>query len=439
MDSVSPTPSAPRIFPILLVNFIGTLGYSILLPFLVILVTKFEGDELAYGIMGATYSLFQFVGAPILGRWSDRIGRRKVLLLSQGGTFLAWVLFLIALLLPIEEIAHIGTLIVTLPLAILFLARALDGITGGNVSVANAYLADISTDKTRQANFGRMGAAAHLGFVAGPIIAGLLGATALEEIPPVIASMTISFIAIIVIAVGLPESKPSTLAKPADPKKSTRKILGVEHKECHKMKGQKEHGFRKILSLPHISFILVFYFLIILAFNFYYVSFPMMAIETLQWETLHLGIYFSAYGGVLVLTESVVLSRLAKRFKESQLIPAGIVSMVIGFSMFMTGQVTFIYIGGVFVAFGNSIAWPSFLSMLARSAGKEFQGAVQGAASSMGSLAAIVGLVIGGVIFSNLGPWTFMIPAGMMFILFFLALRFQKIDKDCVAKESALI
>ncbi|MCZ6595237.1 MAG: MFS transporter, partial [Bacteroidetes bacterium] len=88
------------LFPILLVNFIGTLGYSIILPFLIILVIRFGGDELMYGIMGATYSFFQLIGAPILGNWSDRYGRKKILLLSQAGTFLAWVLFIVALLIP---------------------------------------------------------------------------------------------------------------------------------------------------------------------------------------------------------------------------------------------------------------------------------------------------------------------------------------------------
>ena len=425
MDAAQSTPAKPSIFPILLVNFIGTLGYSILLPFLVILVTKFEGNELVYGILGATYSVFQFVGAPLLGRWSDRIGRRKVLLLSQGGTFLAWILFLIALLLPIEQIASVGTVIITLPLAILFLARALDGITGGNVSVANAYLADISTDETRQANFGRMGAAAHLGFVAGPIIAGLLGATALEEIPPVLASMLISFTAILVIAFRLPESKATLLKKPADPKKSTRKILGQEHKECHKMKGEEEHGFRKILSLPGIPFILAFYFLIILAFNFYYVSFPMFAIKTLSWDTLQLGIYFSVFGGVLVCTETFILARLAKRFSEIKLIPMGFISMVAGFGLFMTGDPVLVYVGAVFLGLGNSITWPSFLSLVARSAGKKYQGAVQGAASSMGSLAAIIGLITGGFLFSQMDSWAFAVPAGMMVLLFFLAFRFR--------------
>ena len=149
------------IFPILLVNFIGTLGYSIILPFLVVLVIRLGGNELVYGIMGATYSFFQLLGAPILGDWSDRYGRKKILLLSQAGTFLAWILFVIALLIPNTILAEVnssifGVFVLTIPLLVLFSARALDGITGGNVSVANAYLADISSDDNRKSNFGKM-------------------------------------------------------------------------------------------------------------------------------------------------------------------------------------------------------------------------------------------------------------------------------------------
>lgn len=419
----------PRIFPILLVNFIGTLGYSILLPFLVILVTKFKGDEITYGVLGATYSLFQFVGAPILGRWSDRIGRRRVLLLSQGGTFVAWVLFLLALLMPIEEVASVGAVVLTLPLLVLFLARSLDGLTGGNVSVANAYLADISTDETRQANFGRMSAAAHLGFVAGPILAGLLGATALEEIPPVIAAMCISLTAIFVIAFRLPESKKVTISKPAD-SRQLGKSLGVEHKDCHKMDGEKRLSFASILKLPHIGFILLFYFLIILAFNFFYVSFPMLAVLEFQWSTFELGIFFSIYGGILVLTEGPLLSRLSRNYREGHLIPFGLVLIAIAFGAIATGEMVIVCIGAGLLAMGNSIAWPSFLSLLSRVAGSKYQGAVQGQASSMGSLAAIIGLVAGGYIFSNLGALTFVIPCAIMVLLLVLGVRLRKMDGE---------
>ena len=93
----------PQLLPILLVNFVGTLGFSIVLPFLVFLVMKFGGDAIVYGLLAATYPAFQLIGAPILGRWSDIYGRKKVLLLSNVGTSVGWILFLFALFLPTEK------------------------------------------------------------------------------------------------------------------------------------------------------------------------------------------------------------------------------------------------------------------------------------------------------------------------------------------------
>src|SRR6187200_67782 len=124
-----------QLFPILLINFIGTLGFSIVLPFLVFLVKDFGGNAIVFGILSATYPAFQLIGAPILGRWSDTYGRKKILLLSNAGTFIGWIFFLVALYLPKENILSVnssvlGTLVITLPLLILFFARLIDGLTG---------------------------------------------------------------------------------------------------------------------------------------------------------------------------------------------------------------------------------------------------------------------------------------------------------------------
>jgi MFS family permease len=188
--------SRTPIIPILAVNFIGTLGYSIVMPFLIFLVTRLGGNAVIFGVIGATYSAFQLIGAPLLGKYSDIYGRKPILLLSQVGTLLAWLLFLVALMVPNVSLAEIdsawlGEFTLTLPLLILFLGRALDGITGGNISVANAYLVDISSEDNRKSNFGKMAASSNLGFIAGPVLAGLLGATALGEILPTLAATLI--------------------------------------------------------------------------------------------------------------------------------------------------------------------------------------------------------------------------------------------------------
>ena len=142
------------LFPLFVVNFIGTLGFSIVLPFLVFLVNRLGGNAFIYGLASAMYPTFQLIGAPILGRWSDIYGRKKILLLCQLGNLISWVIFLGALYLPLMIILKVdskslGTFTFTLPLAILFFARAFDGLTGGDISVANAYLADITPEKDR--------------------------------------------------------------------------------------------------------------------------------------------------------------------------------------------------------------------------------------------------------------------------------------------------
>jgi MFS transporter, DHA1 family, tetracycline resistance protein len=143
------------------------------LPFLVYLVKDFGGNAIVFGILSATYPAFQLIGAPILGRWSDTYGRKKILLLSNAGTFIGWIFFLVALYLPKENILSVnssvlGTLVITLPLLVLFFARLIDGLTGGNISVANAYLADISSNEERSKNFGKMAISSNLGFIVGP-------------------------------------------------------------------------------------------------------------------------------------------------------------------------------------------------------------------------------------------------------------------------------
>src|SRR5258708_11281549 len=171
------------VVPILAVNFVGTLGFSIVLPFLVYLVTELVGNALVYAVMGATYAFFQLLVAPVLGRWSDRYGRRRILLLCQVGTLISWGIFLAALWLPVRPLFEVhspvlGAFTLTVPLVVLFVARALDGTTGASVSVANAYLPDISDDTNRSANFGRIARSSNLELLLGPAIPGALGAMA---------------------------------------------------------------------------------------------------------------------------------------------------------------------------------------------------------------------------------------------------------------------
>ncbi|HEY6757623.1 MAG TPA: MFS transporter [Nitrososphaera sp.] len=419
------------LFPLLLINFIGTLGFSIVLPFLVFLVIDLGGNAIVYGILNATYPAFQLIGAPILGRSSDIYGRKKILLLSHGGTLAGWVIFLIALFLPVNNLLNInstiiGTFAITLPLVALFLARALDGLTGGNVSVADAYVADISSDENRSKNFGKMAISSNLGFIVGPALAGILGATVYGEALPVLAALTLSLVVLVVIVFTLKETKRSILMEIPE-KKDVGRVFSFESKECYKTANPKRLKFRDVFKLKHISFLLVLYFLIFLGFNIFYTAFPIHAVNGLGWTVTQMGIFYAVLSGIMALVQGPILRKALKKFSEGQLVIIGSVILGTNFILLVSSDIILVYGAAVLFAVGNGLMWPSVMSILSNRAGILYQGTVQGVANSFGSLASIIGLMIGGLFYNMLGATTFLISAGVIFIVFIMSFRLMKI------------
>jgi MFS transporter, DHA1 family, tetracycline resistance protein len=422
------------LFPLLLINFTGTIGFSIVLPFLVFLVTDFGGNAILYGILAATYPAFQLIGAPILGRWSDTYGRKKILLLSHGGTLAGWIIFLIALFLPVNNLFSVnatilGAFTITLPLAVLFLARAIDGVTGGNVSVADAYVADISSDENRGKNYGKMAISSNLGFIVGPALAGILGATIYGEALPVLAALILSSIVLVVIAFILKESRTSILQDIPE-KSNVGKVFSFESKECYKTLNPKKLKFRDVFRLKHISFLLVLNFLVFLGFNIFYTSFPIHAVVGLGWTVTSIGVFYAVLSSIMVLVEGPVLRKALKKFSEEQLVIIGSVILGTNFIFFIVPNVALLYGAAVLFAIGNGLMWPSLLSILSKRAGTVYQGTVQGVANSFESLASIIGLMVGGLLYSLLGATTFLISAGVIFTVFIMSFRLLRIRKS---------
>ena len=425
------------LYPLLLSNFIGTLGYSIVLPFLVFLVIDSGGNAIIYGILAAMYPAFQLVGAPILGRWSDIYGRKKVLLISHGGTVIGWIFFLFALFLPVENLIRIsslfiGTFVISLPLVVLFLARSIDGITGGNISVANAYLADISSDENRSKNFGKMAISSNLGFIVGPALAGVLGATIYQEILPVLAALVLSLITLIVIGFALKESKPQSMiiTKQIPENKSISKVFAQECKECYQAPNPKKLRLKDVFKLKNIPFLIALYFFIFLGFNIFYTSFPIHAVDGLKWSVLELGVFYAVLSGIMVLVQGPVLRKTLKKFSEEKLVIIGSIILGANFILIVSNNEIFIYGAAVLFAVGNGLMWPSFLSILSKTAGNAYQGFIQGIASSFGSLASIVGLIIGGLLYSLIGGFSFLISAGIIFVVFIMSFKLLKLKRS---------
>lgn len=406
------------LFPVLLVNFIGTLGFSIVLPFLVFVVIRLGGNALVYGLVGAAYPALQMVGAPILGRWSDRYGRRRILLLSQTGTLVSWVIFAAALVIPVIEIATfeaplLGDFRLTWPLLLIVVARALDGLTGGNISVANAYVADISSEEDRSRNFGRMGVSSNLGFILGPALAGLLGGTEFGEIVPVLAALLVSLVATLLIAFYLPESKRCDEPVRSNPTRLGR-VFGHEHRSCYDGRASTQNTASEIWSLPQVPRMMTIYLVVFLAFNLFYTAFPIRAASDLRWSVFDIGLYFAVLSAMMVVVQGPVLAALSKKYSDAVLLVAGGIVLSGNFALLLSDLEPVIYLAAVMFAVGNGIMWPSVQSLLSKLVDDHHQGAVQGTAGSVGGLASIIGLVAGGLLFEAAGATTFLFSSAMI-------------------------
>jgi len=403
-----------RFGPVLAVQFIGTLGYSIAIPFLVFLVSDFGGRPWTYGIVGATYSACQLVGAPALGRWSDRAGRRPVLIISQAGTMLAWVVFLVALMLPLESVGTFAGATLTIPLLLVFAARALDGITGGNISVANAYVADLTRqDKAaRRVAFGRMGMAASLGFAVGPAIAGVLGATIDGYIGPVAAAAGISGVATM-LCFALKEPSARSPEGP-EPQPAVARVMGQQHKRCDR---RAEAIHPTALREPKVVALLVATFVLFLAFNLFYAGFPIHASQSLGWDAGRMGALFTVMAGFMIVAQGPLLGLASERYAAPTVFGLGIASLAASFVGFSIDHGAAPYVAAALFAIGNGLAWPTFQARLSDTVSDEQQGTVQGAAASAGSAASIVGLILGGALYSSLEAWLFVAGAALFVVV----------------------
>ena len=278
-----------------------------------------------------------------------------------------------------------------------------------------------------------MSVSSNLGFIAGPALAGLLGATVYGELIPILAAAFLSLAAAVLIWFYLPESKPTEFA---DDPSDIKRVMGFENKECFKQKEVKKIALKEVFKIPYISFILFLYFLIFLGFNFFYTAFPIHVLEKMKWSIGELGIYYSALSFLMVIVQGPVLSRVSKKLSESVLIVTGNLILGITFLMLLSENTYVIYGSTFFFALGNGLMWPSVLSLLSKAAGKKYQGSVQGFAGSLGSLASIIGLILGGILYSTIGVLTFLISACTIYLVFILSFRLLGIQKQCDANAA---
>jgi DHA1 family tetracycline resistance protein-like MFS transporter len=409
----------PPIAPLLAVSFLASLGFSIVMPFLVFLVEAYGGNAFVMGAIGAAFWTAQLVGAPWLGALSDRLGRRRVLFTSQLGALAAWAIFLGALAVPRTELVRVdtaitGAFVVTVPLLLVALSRITDGLVNGSISVANAYLADVTSEDERKASFGRLGAASSLGFVIGPLLAGFLARGTDGVTLLLVIAMALSAVGALLVRFRLPDPQP----QPATPAvvverggDRAHKVLGGGAKEC--VQARTPHGARAILAMPEVRPLIALYFLVFAGFSIFTAALPVHA-SALGWPASKLGVFYSALSVALIATQSGALPRLARRVSGPLLGAAGSALVAASYVLFLGTSDAALFAGAVIYGVGNGIMWPSYLALLSQAGPPSAQGAVQGVASSAGSLASIGGTLAGGVLFEAMGARAFLVSAAAL-------------------------
>lgn len=351
-----------KILILLLVVFIDLIGFGIVIPILPLLVTKTGGSAILVGTIIAAFSLFQFIFAPILGRFSDKYGRRPVLILSSILNSLSY--FLIFLFPQIW---------------ILFVARMLAGIGSANISVAQAYIADTTTAHERTKTLGLMGAIFGLGFIVGPLLGGIasqqFSIAAAFAIPAVL-----SFINAILIFLILPESN---------------KILQKHIKiELFNVKVTRE-----VMKPKNISFLLLLFFFVNFALSLIVGVFSLLGLEKFGWNEGQNGMYFGLIGASSFVTQMFLVRMLVKKFSEINMIKLGLI--VFSISIILMGLSPFEWIMilvGITTPFAVSLIMINTQSLISLESKSEEQGIVLGVTQSFGSLGMVFGPLIGGTI-----------------------------------------
>ena len=394
--------------------FIDLIGFGIVIPVLPFYVegTRFNASPRAVGLLFASYSIMQLIFTPILGRLSDRYGRRPVLFLSLLGT-------------------GVGFLILGFATTVwmLFAGRIIDGITGGNISTAQAYIADVTTPENRAKGMGMIGAAFGLGFIFGPAIGGILSRWGINI--PFLFAAGLAFSNAILLYFTLPETV--TSAHPA------RVSAGAAGRWSQLLKALRQ---------SRLALILAIYFLFIVAFSVMTTSFGLFTMYRFGYDAHDTGWLFVFVGVIGAIVQGGLIGRLVNRFGEMPLVIAG--ALLFAASLFVipltsphTGLMTLLLVGATF-AVGNSLATPSLTSLASKSAGRGEQGGVLGVTQSVASLARTVGpLISSALIYSAIATYgtdrrihnlsdhsffvTFWTAAVIMLAAFLLSIYFARI------------
>ncbi|MEO6325846.1 MAG: MFS transporter, partial [Thermoanaerobaculia bacterium] len=365
--SSAPPKKNSAVLIVFLTVFIDLLGFGIVIPLLPLYAERYHPSPFQFGLLMSSYSLMQFLFAPILGRLSDRVGRRPVLLVSLLGTVIGYLIF---------AFAH--------TLTALFAARILDGITGGNIGTAQAVIADSTSREERSKGMGMVGMAFGLGFIFGPAIGGF--AVRLGEAAPGLFAAALSFVAFLWTLFRLPETRPA----------------GAPAGSWSLFSGK---ALARSFSLRGVGILILIGGVATTAFATFEVTFSQFLHGTFALGPSRVAWIFVIIGVTSATTQGVLIRRLIPRLGEEKLIALGTGLLGTGFLLLLfVRDVRSLIPVIVLLAFGSGLLNPSLSGLVSRRAPAEAQGEVLGSFQAVSSLGRIIGPFWGENVFLRFGP-----------------------------------
>lgn len=383
--------SNKTLYFLVLLMLVNALAYGTIIPLLYPFAKQFGLSEQGLGLLFASFSLFQFIATPIMGRLSDQYGRRPLLLLSIFGTGVSLIMFGLA-----QTVWQ------------LFLARIIDGITGGNISVAQAVIADTTSGKERAKAFGLIGASFGFGFLLGPAIGGFLSTYGLSV--PFIFSGILAFAATIFGYFFLEESLPATVRV---------------HERTEPLFNFKE--MITTLRRPVVGTLIWVSLIVSLGFNAFILGSQSFTNDVLHLSTLKIGIYFALTGLMSILMQAVGIKYILKTFKSKPLVVTGSLVLSAFFSVLVflgTGYVSFTILSFLFFI-ASSPLMPLVSGLLSESVDPDEQGVVLGINQSYVSVGQIFGPLMAGFVATYSHASVFIL-SGIIFFVGFLIINVHK-------------
>jgi len=398
-----------KTLPIILLNLVNGIGGTLLIPVLPFIIRDLGYSDFVFGLLLAVYPMFQFMGAPILGNMSDYYGRKPVLLVSQAGTLLSWAVF---------GLAYFATGAVW-PLLIIALSRVVDGITGGNQSVANAYLVDVTTDEERTQVFGALGASMAFALMIGPAVGSLASASSIGYLGAALVALILSAITLIAMFLMLEES--------LSPEQRIKKL---DLNPLHQL-----NLLSKIRHLTHVrslTRLFVTRALFTLAFSSYTTILVLWYADRLGLSQTEIGFLLLAVGSFLIVNELFVLPAFERRWGDLGTLIAGLVLFPIGLLLIRIPTSVWWFLPMAYVLnMGLALIFPTMQSVITKVADERQEGEVQGIDTSITALFSAIAPILGGFLYAELQGGTLIVLAVLGAIgLFWLLESRQVIDAE---------